>query len=79
MLVELMRSKDAEEQKLNEADQAYYNVRNGLQEKESELRLKVKSKEMIDHLVNEIKDKLNELKLQLAGMKERLNIEFKIE
>ena len=79
LLVELMRSKEAEEQKLNEADQAYYNVRNGLQEKESELRLKVKSKEMIDHLVNEIKDKLNELKLQLAGMKERLHVEFKIE
>lgn len=79
LLVELMRSKEAEELKLNEADQAYYNARNGLQEKESELRLKVKSKEMIDHLVNEIKDKLNELKLQLAGMKERLHVEFKIE
>jgi len=79
LLVDLMRSKEAEELKLNEADQAYYNARNGLQEKESELRLKVKSKEMIDHLVNEIKDKLNELKLQLAGMKERLNVEFKIE
>jgi hypothetical protein len=41
--------------------------------------LKVKSKEMIDHLVTEIKDKLNELKLQLAGMKERLIVEFKVE
>jgi chromosome segregation protein len=39
----------------------------------------VKSKEMIDHLVTEIKDKLNELKLQLAGMKERLSVEFKVE
>ena len=79
LLVELMRAKETEELKLNEADQAYYNFRNALQEKESELRLKVKSKEMIDHLVNEIKDKLNELKLQLAGMKERLSVEFKIE
>lgn len=79
LLVELMRNKEAEEVKLNEADQAYYNFRNALQEKESALRLKVKSKEMIDHLVNELKDKLNELKLQLAGMKERLHVEFKIE
>lgn len=79
LLVSLMRNKEEEELKLNEADQAYYNFRNALQEKESELRLKVKSKEMIDHLVNEIKDKLNELKLQLAGMKERLSVEFKIE
>jgi len=34
---------------------------------------------MIDHLVTEIKDKLNNLKLQLAGMKERLSVEFKVE
>ncbi len=79
LFIELMHKKDAEEQKLNEADQAYYNLRNILQEKESELRLKVKSKEMIEHLLGEIKDKLNELKLQLAGMKERLSVEFKIE
>lgn len=79
LLLELMRKKEEEEKKLNEADQAYYNLRNALLEKESELRLKVKSKEMIDHLVTEIKDKLNELKLQLAGMKERLSVEFKVE
>ncbi len=79
LLIDLFRNKEEEELKLNEADQAYYNFRNALQEKESALRMKVKSKEMIDHLVNEIKDKLNELKLQLAGMKERLNVEFKIE
>ena len=33
---------------------------------------------MIDHLLTEVKDKLNELKLQLAGMKERLSVEFRI-
>jgi chromosome segregation protein len=79
LLLEMLRRKEEEEKKLNETDQAYYNLRNALQEKESELRLKVKSREMIDHLVTEIKDKLNELKLQLAGMKERLIVEFKVE
>jgi chromosome segregation protein len=78
-LLELMRKKEEEELKLNEADQAYYNLRNALQEKESGLRLKVKSREMIDHLLTEIKDRLNELKLQLAGMKERLSVEFRVE
>lgn len=78
-LLELMRAKEEAEKKLNEADQAYYNMRNMLQEKESAARMKNKSKEMIDHLLTEIKDKLNELKLQLAGMKERLSVEFKIE
>ena len=78
-VISLLKNKNAEEKKLNEADQAYYNLRNELTEKESELRHKQKSKEQTDHLINEIKDKLNELKLQLAGMKERLSVEFKVD
>ncbi len=78
-LVELLRNKEAEELKLNEADQAYYTLRTQLQEKESALRHQVKSKELMDQLINEIKDKLNNLKLSLAGMKERLSVEFKVE
>lgn len=78
-LVDLLRKKEEEEKKLNEADQYYYNLRNALSEKESALRHKVKNREQIEHLLSEIKDKLNELKLQLAGMKERLNVEFKID
>jgi chromosome segregation protein len=74
----LMRKRETEEQALNEADQAYYNLRNQLSAKESELRHKVKEKEGIEHLLTAIKDKLTDLKLQLSGMKERLNIEFKI-
>ena len=77
-LIALMKQKDEEEKRLNEADQAYYNMRNVLNEKESALRIKVKNKEQIEHLLAEIKDRLNELKLQLAGMKERLSVEFRI-
>ena len=77
-LVELLHKKEDEERALNEADQAYYNLRNVLSEKESELRHKTKQKEQVEHLLSEIKDKINELKLQLAGMKERLNVEFRI-
>ena len=78
-LVNLIKNKEEEELKLNEADQSYYNLRNNLQEKESALRLQIKSKELVDQIINEIKDKLNNLKLQLSGMKERLNVEFKVE
>ena len=78
-LVASIRIKEEEELKLNEADQTYYKLRNDLQEKESALRHLVKSKELVDQLINEIKDKLNNLKLQLAGTKERLNVEFKVE
>ena len=77
-LHELMRKRANEETILNEADQAYYNLRNQLNTKESELRHKVKEKDNIEHLLSAIKDKLNEVKLQLAGMKERLNVEFRI-
>lgn len=78
-LVEQIRIKQEEELRLNEADQAYYNLRNTLQEKESALRLLHKTKEQTEHLLSEIKDKLSELKLQLAGMKERLHVEFRIQ
>ncbi|WP_121354604.1 chromosome segregation protein SMC [Flavisolibacter nicotianae] len=74
----LMRRREAEESALNEADQFYYNLRNQLSTKESALRQKVKEKESIEHLLTEIKDKLTDVKLQLAGMKERLNVEFRI-
>ncbi|MCC6289780.1 MAG: chromosome segregation protein SMC [Chitinophagaceae bacterium] len=78
-LIEMLRNKDEEERKLNEADQAYYNRRNALSEKESILKQKQKSKEQLDYLLNEIKDKLSDLKLQLAGMKERLSVEFRVD
>lgn len=78
LLVDLIRSKEEEELKLNKADQAYYNLRNLLGEKESELRHLIKDKEQVDHLLNEIKDKLNDLKLHLAGTKERLSVEFRV-
>ena len=77
-LTAFLHRKQEDEKKLNEADQAYYNMRNVLGEKETELRRKVKAREHSEHLLSEIKDRLNELKLQLAGMKERLSVEFRI-
>ncbi|MFZ9386638.1 MAG: chromosome segregation protein SMC [Chitinophagaceae bacterium] len=77
-LLQLMRNKEEEERKLNEADQAYYNFRNQLNEKESEIRHKNKEREQVEHMLAAIKDKLNELRLHLAGMKERMDVEFRI-
>ncbi|MEN9952024.1 MAG: chromosome segregation protein, partial [Bacteroidota bacterium] len=47
-LLDLYRRKEDDGKILNEADQSYYNLRNTLNERESELRLKVKEKEQID-------------------------------
>jgi chromosome segregation protein len=77
-LTDMLRNKEEEEKKLNEADQAYYLERNTLSEKETALRQLIRQKENAEHILGEIKDRLNELKLQLAGMKERLNVEFRI-
>jgi len=77
-LTEMIRNKEVEERKLNEADQAYYLERNKLSEKETELRHLIKQKENAEHILGEIKDRLNDLKLQLAGLKERLSVEFRI-
>ncbi|MEO6583335.1 MAG: chromosome segregation protein SMC, partial [Ferruginibacter sp.] len=79
LLHTMLQAKEADEKKVNQADQEYYNMRNVLSEKESALRSKQKFKEGIDILLNEIKDRLNDLKLQLAGMKERLLVEFKVD
>lgn len=78
-VISMLQNKETEERALNEADQLYYNLRNALTEKENEIKSKLKSKEGIDTLLNEIKDRLSDLKLQLAGMKERLNVEFKVD
>jgi chromosome segregation protein len=78
VLLELIRRREDEQQTLNEADQAYYVLRNELSAKETELRQKTKEKDALEQMLNGIKDKLNELKLQLAGMKERLKVEFRI-
>ena len=77
-LYDLMRRREAEESSLNEADQAYYNIRNQLSAKESELRQLVKEKDAIEQLLTALKDKLTDVKLGLAGMKERLHVEFRI-
>lgn len=77
-LYDLMKQRDADEAILNEKDRAYYQMRNEISEKESELNQKRREKEHAETLLNSIKDKLNEMKLQLAGMKERLSVEFKV-
>ncbi|TWV99381.1 chromosome segregation protein SMC [Chitinophaga pinensis] len=77
-LIDLFRKKEEEEKELNEKDQEYYNFRNQLQEKETTLRARQRAKEQLEQSLTVIKDKVNELKLQLASMKERLSVEFKI-
>ncbi len=78
-LLSFMQEKEQEEKKLNEADQAFSNFRNVLQVKEAALRNRLKEKENKERYAGELKDQLNELKLHLAGMKERMQVEFNVQ
>jgi chromosome segregation protein len=77
-LYNLMQRKDAEEKELNEKDRSYYEFRNAVTAAESALSQKRREKEQVDALLNGIKEKLGDMRLQLAGMKERLQVEFKV-
>lgn len=77
-LYELLTRKEAEEAILNEKDRLYYEMRNTVSAQESELNRKRREKEHAETLLNSIKDQLNDMKLKLAGMKERLSVEFKV-
>ena len=74
-----LQEKESGEKELNEKDQAFYNYRNQVAEKETALNSKRKEKERSETILTQIKDKLTEMKLQLASMKERLHVEFRID
>ena len=77
-LYELLTKKETDERALNEADRSYYELRNAVSTRESALNQRRREREGADAILSGIKDKLNEMKLQLAGMKERLSVEFKV-
>ena len=77
-LYELMSRKENEEKALNEKDRAYYAMRNNVTAQEGQLNQKRREKEHAEALLNGIKEKLSTMKVQVAGMNERLQIEFKV-
>ena len=78
-LVDMLRRKEEEERSLNEADREFYAFRNVLSGKDTEVRQKVREREQLDQSLTGIKDRINELRLQLAGIRERLSVEFKVD
>jgi len=78
-LYDLLENKEKDEQTLNEKDRQFYVFRNALNEHEQKISRQRREKEQAETLVTSIKEKLNEMKLQVAGLKERLSVEFKVE
>jgi len=77
-LYQLLTRKETDEKALNEKDRAYYELRNLVSAAEGSLSQKRREKEHADVLLSGIKEKLGEMKLQIAGMKERLRVEFRV-
>lgn len=64
------------EKEVESAEKNYYESKGKINELESELKDIQYKKTQNDTLLNSIKDKFNELKLELSSLKERLDIEF---
>ncbi len=78
-LIELYSEKEGIELGVTEAEKNYYSERGAIDELDTRIRSLQKAKESYDELVLALQNRINEVRLKMAGMKERLNVEFDIE
>lgn len=77
-LVEMYREKERIEQGVNEAEKDYYSARGFIDEAEKIAKEIRKQREASDSLLMELQTSINESKLNLSAVKERLSVEFNI-
>jgi chromosome segregation protein len=78
-LVGMYAEKDEMEKGLSEAEKEYYDSRGKIDQVEKELREIQHGRQNIDTLLMELQNSLNESKLQLNSVKERLSVEFNVD
>jgi chromosome segregation protein len=78
-LIELYSEKEGIEKGVTEAEKDYYACRGEIDNTDKQIRELQKSKESMDTLIQEFQQSLNEVKLKLASLKERLSVEFEID
>ena len=78
-LLNLYQKKEVFEKAVNEAEREYYACRGNIDSVEKEAREIQRSREQCDVLIMEFNNQLNETKLQLSSVKERLSVEFNID
>lgn len=78
-LLNLYDEKVVKETLLSSTEQEYYASRGEIAETEDKIKALQKKKEQADVILGDIKDKLNDMKVQLAATKERLWVEFQVE
>ena len=78
-LVELYQDKENQEKAVAEVEAEYYKSRGNIEEIENNIRDIRKRKEQADVLLQSIRDKVTEIRIQLNSLKERLGAEFGIQ
>lgn len=78
-LIGMYAQKEEMEKGLSEAEKEYYSGRGEIDQFEKDLREIQHQRQNIDTLLMELQNQLNESKLQLNSVKERLNVEFNID
>lgn len=78
-LIGLYDEKETIEKGVNEAEKEYYAQRGDIDIADKTLRELRHKREMADTLLMELQNKLNDTKLQLSAIKERLSVEFNID
>lgn len=77
-LIHLYSQKSSQEQSVTELEQVYYDSRGKINDEEEKVKELHRSKEAADVILNQVKERTTELKIQLSALRERLEIEFKV-
>ncbi|MDN5210993.1 chromosome segregation protein SMC [Fulvivirgaceae bacterium BMA12] len=78
-LIEMYNEKESIESGVGEAEKDYYQCRGEIDDLEKTIREIQRTRETGDELLMQLQNQLNETKLQLNSVKERLSIEFNTE
>ena len=78
-LIAMYGEKDSIEKGVSESEKAYYAERENIENVEKESREIQREREATDVQIMEAQNQLNETRLQLSGIKERLSVEFNID
>lgn len=78
-LIGMYDHKEVFEKEVNQAEKNYYNKRSDIDVIEKTIRELRQKRELVDALLSEQQNKLNETRLELNSVKERLSVEFQID
>ena len=77
-LLDMYQQKESYEQSVNEAEKKYYNCRGGIDSIDKHSREIQRTREQCDMILMELQNKLNDTKLEMSSVKERLSVEFSV-